>query len=60
MIETKTDFEKKFEIQSSLIVTNFVDSYICFNPLRPPEKHPHFDGFFELLGKLKTSLSNIF
>ena len=60
MVETKLDFEKKFEIQSSLIVTIFFNSYICFNPLRPPQKHPHFDGFFELLGKLKTSLRNIF
>ena len=46
MVETKLDFEKKFEIQSSLIVTNFFNSYICFNPLRPPQKHPHFDVFF--------------
>ena len=60
MVETKVNFEKKFEIQSSLKVTNFFNSYICFIPLRPPQKHPHFDGFFYLFGKLKTSLGNFF
>ena len=56
-VETLSYFLKKFEIQSSLTVTNFFHSYICFIPLRPLEK-PHSDVFY-LLEKLKKFLGNI-
>ena len=43
-VETKLA-SKKLRSKAHLQSLFFFNSYICFIPLRPPQKHPNFDGF---------------